>query len=333
MRPQGSSLSRDVAPDSQPEITYYLSLGNSLATGAQPVSGCRDCRPEDTNEGYTSQLYEMARSRMPGLVHVNLACGGETANWMIRGHGGELPWCEYEHGTQLADAIAFLSTHVGQVAFVTIDIGGNDAALCAGLSPGTPPREARSQAQPDLQTCMSRIAPDVRKIVPDLRAAAGPTTPIVGMNYYSPSLAMWLTGSEGQQRAALITDSIAVPFNVALEAAFATGNAPVADVAGAFSTTDYTRTTDPLFGEVPLNGLRICQWTWQCSAGDLHPNREGYAVIARAFASVLFKDPSEPQDIPRAEVNPSCQPHQLASLLAAVAAPPCARRTRVTTWQ
>jgi lysophospholipase L1-like esterase len=32
---------------------------------------------------------------------------------------------------------------------------------------------------------------------------------------------------------------------------------------------------------------RICQWTWTCTAGDIHPNSDGYGVIARAFQEAL----------------------------------------------
>jgi hypothetical protein len=57
-------------------------------------------------------------------------------------------------------------------------------------------------------------------------------------------------------------------------------------VAGAFSTDDLT----PVNG-VPLNVLRICQWTWMCAPAplgpDIHANTTGYGVIARAFEDVL----------------------------------------------
>jgi lysophospholipase L1-like esterase len=47
----------------------------------------------------------------------------------------------------------------------------------------------------------------------------------------------------------------------------------------------------PGAGEVPLNVARICAWTWICAPAPLgpdnHPNVDGYAVIARAFAAEL----------------------------------------------
>ncbi len=51
----------------------------------------------------------------------------------------------------------------------------------------------------------------------------------------------------------------------------------------AFSTTD----TTPV-GGIPLDVLRICQWTWMCTTNpDIHANDDGYGVIAEAFEQVL----------------------------------------------
>jgi hypothetical protein len=44
---------------------YYLSLGDSLATGVQPI-GAPD-RQFRTNEGYADQLHAIASARLPGL--------------------------------------------------------------------------------------------------------------------------------------------------------------------------------------------------------------------------------------------------------------------------
>lgn len=258
------------------EKRYYLSLGDSLALGAQPLA---DGTAAATNEGYTQQLYAMARSQMPELEHVNVACGGESTNTMIR---GSCPQANGQSGPQLAEAVKFLKAHSGKVAFVTIDIGGNDFAACL--------------KQPDFRACVDLIPQNVRHIVTELRAAAGPGTRIVGMNYYSAALAFWLTGPDGRSRATQLTDALLV-FNAALKTTFAAAGIPTVDVAAAFSTIDYTLVTDPRLGEVPLNMQRICQWTWMCVPvpgaerrgfpGDVHPNKEGYRVIAKAFAAML----------------------------------------------
>jgi lysophospholipase L1-like esterase len=269
-----------VAGANSPVATrYYLSLGNSLATSnlRMPGRGSRDA------EGYTDQLYQIARSRNPSLEHVPLACPGETAHGMIYGGSCDPRLYPFAAGTQLADAAHFLETHRGNVAFVTIDVGGNDLAACANWKPDV----HREELGPDFRACFGPILQDLRRIVTDLRAAGGPDTRIVGMNYYSAMLASWLSGQDGKVVATQLTDSLVVPFNAALEAVFARAGVPTVDVAAAFSTTDYTLVGDPQRGHVPRNVLRICQWTRMCDARDVHPNTEGYRVIARAFAAVL----------------------------------------------
>jgi len=166
---------------------YYLSLGDSLAAGEQPVGDGVTGRP--TNEGYADQLYAMAKARYPNLRLVKLGCsGGETTTTMITGGV-----CRYHHGSQLAEAVKFLNAHRKSVAFVTIDIGANDfpcqdseACVAAGLG---------------------SIGGNLPKILAELRKAAGPRTPIVGATIYDAVLGNWLLGPEGQ---ALATASVPV---------------------------------------------------------------------------------------------------------------------------
>jgi hypothetical protein len=98
------------------------------------------------------------------------------------------------------------------------------------------------------------------------------------MNYYDPFLAYWF-GSPG---AAQLSEQMVAQFNDVLESAYGPA---VADVEGAFSTTDFT--PQPPDG-IPLDVLRICQWTKMCtSSPDVHPSTDGYGVIAQAFEQVL----------------------------------------------
>ena len=81
--------------------------------------------------------------------------------------------------------------------------------------------------------------------------------------------------------------------NDTLERIYKTAGSPVADVEGAFSTTDVATKVVvglPGIGTVPLNVARICQWTWMCApppGPDIHANTEGYGVIAGAFLKAL----------------------------------------------
>ena len=241
---------------------YYVSLGDSLAAGTQP--------PEPanlfTNQGYADQLAADLRLRMPTLQLVKLGCPGETTASMIT---PDLPLegrnahkaCQYPHGSQLAEAVSFLHAHQRSVALVTIDIGPNDLFRGGGVP---------------------AIAANLPGILAALRAAAGPSVPIIGMNFYDAFLVSWFSDPSS------LTGEVAraVAFNDFLESIYAAAGDRVADVETAFATTDTT-----LVGGVPLDVLRICAWTWMCAPAPLgpniHANAAGYGAIAKAFEAVI----------------------------------------------
>ena len=84
--------------------------------------------------------------------------------------------CDYPHGSQLAQTVAFLHAHRRFVSLITIDIGGNDVALCVF-----------SLDQACLADGLARVNQNLPVILSALREAA-PGVPIVGMNYYDPLL-------------------------------------------------------------------------------------------------------------------------------------------------
>jgi lysophospholipase L1-like esterase len=240
------------------KATYYLSLGDSLAQGYQPTGGPLQSgnAPPGYNQGYADELFKLTRASHEQLREVKLGCGGETTTTFRVGG-----ICAYGKGSQLAEAAAFLHEHGEEVAFVTIDIGGNDLLSGGGLS---------------------EIAANIPVIVETLRAAAAPNVQIVAMNYYDPFVApVWF---ETQSLAALQSEAASVvAFNDFLEGIYGMFGVDVADVEAAFSLTDVTIQPSGL----PANVQRACEWTWICSVGDIHANNEGYAVIARAFAEEL----------------------------------------------
>lgn len=250
---------------------YYLSLGDSLAAGVQPIG---DADHEfRTNDGYADQLFAIARADQPKLRLVKLGCPGETTSSMIVGG-----ICDYPHGSQLDEAVAFLKAHSSHMAFVTIDIGANDFPCRTDLS--------------CVPAGVAAVRANLPAIMAALRAAAGPDVPIVGMSIYNPFLAYWFAGPDGQQFARSTTFDAVVPLNDLLEGIFASAGASTADVEGAFSTTDFTTIVSlPGAGDVPLSVARICMWTWVCAPApygpDNHANTAGYAVMAGAFAAEL----------------------------------------------
>jgi lysophospholipase L1-like esterase len=256
------------------QATYYLALGDSLSRGVQPDAAGTSV---PTGQGYPDQLYAVLHRSQPALRLVKLGCPGETTATMI--HGGI---CRYRGGSQLAAAVAFLNAHRGHVVLVTIDIGANDPEDCGvKLSLSA------------LTTCVGTDVPDaisnLGTILTRLRAAAGPDVRFVGMSYYLPALAEWRQGVTGQA-VAQVSERLAAGYNDLLDRVYAQSGVRVANVFGAFETSDFgNRVAVPGVGTVPRNVARICQWTWECASPprgpNQHANQAGYGVIAQAFLS------------------------------------------------
>jgi lysophospholipase L1-like esterase len=248
--------------------TYYLALGDSLSQGVQPNAAGVSVM---TRDGYPDQVYAVLHASRPGLKLVKLGCPGETTTSMINGG-----ICRYRGGSQLAAAVAFLQAHRGRVLLVTLDIGANDPEHCGG-QPGL--GQLATCAVTDIPGAVDNLG----TIMARLKAAAGPGVRIVGMNYYLPALAEWRSGLSGRV-VAWTAEKLAATYNAMLGRVYAKSGARVANVFGAFETSDFTR---PAGTSVPRNVARLCQWTWECAAPprgpNQHANQAGYQVIARAF--------------------------------------------------
>jgi lysophospholipase L1-like esterase len=245
------------------KATYYVSVGDSLAQGYQPIGGPPSPLGVDGYaQGYANQLFKAMRGHYTQLQLVKLGCGGETTLTMVAGAA----WCGFPAGSQLAQAEEFLSAHRGEVAFVTIDVGANDVFQYGDQATAT-------------------ILEFLPQILAGLRTAAGPEVPIVGMNYYGVGLpAIWSATHNLSGVQAYIAQVGA--FNGLLESIYAAAGDPVADVEGAFQVGDTT-----LVEGTPVDVLRECQWTWICASPplgpDIHANAAGYGMIAQAFEQQL----------------------------------------------
>jgi lysophospholipase L1-like esterase len=258
-------------PIDQGAPVYYLSLGDSLSTGVQPIGDPE--RQFRTDEGFSDQLDGMLRPRFPNLRTVKLGYPGESTTTMIQGG-----LTEYPHGSQLAEAVAFLRRHRGSVACVTIDIGFNDLD---------------SYVMEALPEGMARIARNLPGILSTLHEAAGPGTPIVGMTIYDAFLPLWLQGPFGRDVARRSVWDAVVPLNDHFRKIYDAAGVAVADVEGAFATTDFgTEVELAGVGPVPINVARACEWTWGGTPPPLGPDQHatagGYRAIAGAFARVLL---------------------------------------------
>ena len=252
----------------------YLALGDSLSVGFQPGQG-------RTKQGYVDVLRRSMQNQIPGLGLRNVGCPGETSYSMI---SGKQSLCHYKAGSQLNAADAFLRSHPGRVAFITVDVGANDLVnRCFDPDAGLIDRDCGAELMPRLQARLTSIL-DV------LRAAAGPVLPIVAMTYYNPFLGFWglVPGGRAMARA---NQRVWSDFNAGLTTVYGDAGVTVADVAATFRIDDFTNTVVlPHRGQVPVNVARTCRWTWFCSArfaGDPHARRVGYAKIARTFEREL----------------------------------------------
>lgn len=263
-------------------VNYYVSLGTSLSVGVQPNSS-GVLLP--TNDGYPDQLYDSIRSLFETgaagqtLEHVSFGCPGETLDRLMNGGS-----CPYVAGSQLEAAVDFLNDNSGRVHLVTIDIGGNDFrnAGCIGATVDID----------CVNAVTDQIAMDLATVLADLNDAAGPSTTIVGMNYYNPYLGSWIENAAGQT---LATQSIqaAVVLNDALSTTYTTAGVTMANVYMAFDSENFnTMVPSPPNGDLPMAVANICQFTYMCDADpvgpDIHANTAGYSLIAATIEAAML---------------------------------------------
>jgi lysophospholipase L1-like esterase len=255
--------------------TYYLALGDSLAAGAQPNSTDTGLVIPNPPVGYANDIFNQLGHENPSLRLQNLGCIGETTTSMIVGGHCEIYGPDR---SQLNAAIDFLEHN--QVSLVTVDIGANDIDTCittSGINDSC------------VFAALLRVGGDLSFILGELRRAAGPNVPIIGMNYYDPFLAAWTLGPSGQALAIQSLETTDL-FNGVLESVYHAFGVPVADVAGAFQINNFA----PGPGNLPENVDQTIALTWVSlgltaanAVENVHPNPAGYSVIAAAFEAQI----------------------------------------------
>jgi len=245
---------------------YYLALGDSLAQGVQVNSSGNAVA---TDQGYVDDLYGALKVDNPAIQLVKLGCPGATTGTMIN---GGCPYFSYPDGSQLAQAVSFLRTHRHQVALVTIDIGANNVDGCfsaSGINSGC------------VLQGFASVQAQLPVILRQLRLAAGPMVPVVGMNYYDPFLAAYLEpgGAGAATESVVLGDAL----NGLLATIYALNGDQVANVQQTFQTNNFAP-----YGTsaIPTNVALICAWTYMCNYQNIHPNTMGYQEVAGAFEAV-----------------------------------------------
>ncbi|MER5766474.1 SGNH/GDSL hydrolase family protein [Streptomyces sp. NPDC001985] len=255
------------------EPTYYVSLGDSLASGFQP-----DVQ-RDTDQAYTDKLFTQLKKTDANLRHIKLGCTGETTATMInRGI------CDYKDSanktvSQLGKAVDFLKQNGTRVKFVSLNIGGNDIGTC--FVNGAIDVSCTLRALKTLDTNLGRITSAIN-------TASSTQTHLAGANSVNPFLVTWLTGAQGQiiaQQSAGVQQA----FNEIVAKHYRNTHFTLADFATAYESFAFTPDVDVAgVGKVPTNVARICQLTFVCGAlQDIHPNPTGHQVLADAMRPAL----------------------------------------------
>ena len=260
----GSATVHTATVDTDP---YYLALGDSLSQGVQPDAAGKSVV---TNQGYADDLWSRYHATSPNLRLAKLGCPGETTGTIQAGGV-----CSYPLGSQLAQAIDFLTTH--RVVLLTLDIGANNIDSCVS---------AAGLDQACVAAGFAAVGRDLPVILQALRQAA-PQVTKVAMTYYDPFVAAALKGG-AFTALALQSERLGASFNQILAAQFVAHGFAVADVAGAFAPVNIA--TMPIL-DLPVDLAFACAYTWMCAPSPVGPNIHatalGYSVIALAFGSKI----------------------------------------------
>lgn len=265
--PKTTAAAPEASPSETADAKLYVALGDSLAAGYQPGgSELRD-----------SAYPALAANRLAGdgadLTLENLGCSGETTTSLLK--GGK---CDFEAGSQIAQAEKVLEAAKGNVGLVTIDIGGNDLLACV-----------RGGASIDT-ACVTKGVATVRKNLPTildrLTAAAGKDVPVLVIGYYNP----WVAAKALDQPIKGVDEAARAYANLSkgIEASAKGAGATFVGLDEAFATNDTTPTT--IGGRtVPENAARVCTLTNLCTARDIHFSDEGAATVGRVVAEAAVK--------------------------------------------
>jgi lysophospholipase L1-like esterase len=261
---------------------YYVSLGDSYATGYQPTAVGQGA---NTRNGFAYQIPKLAKQRGYAFKLVNFGCGGETTVSLIErktecgglGPGGE----DYAGRTQIAAAERFLRKHRGKVGLITVSIGGNDVTRCA--------REA--DPIPCVAAAVESIRQNVTAIAKRLRKAGGKKVRIVGTTYPDVILGQWVGENPNQGLAQASVAAFQQLINPELKKAYAAARGKFVDVTaatGAYEPFEKT-VTDPVYGVIPLAVAKACEYSYYCEFRDIHARTSGYKVIADLVVGTLPK--------------------------------------------
>ncbi len=261
--------------------SYYLSLGDSLAQGYQP--GYAD--GSETLHGYSNRVVTDVARRYH-LTLENYGCGGATSASVLYSDGcrpGGLAnnGVRYPAEPQSVAAVDFIRAHKGHIGLITLSIGWNDFDSCVGMA------DPSQCVTPTLAAMQANL----EVLASNLRAAVGPSTPVVAMNYSAPDLADWLLGSTGQVTARQWITELRSAVNPTFDRAYRAAGITVLNITKAYGTYVPWSVKENLapYGTIPYAVAQICMNTWMCKIRNEDASNYGYALIASRIANYLLQ--------------------------------------------
>jgi lysophospholipase L1-like esterase len=276
-----AALALPAAADAaKPKRQYYVSLGDSYATGFQPTAAGQG---SNTRNGFAYQVPKLAKAKGHRYELVNFGCGGATTISLLErttecgglGPGGE----DYAGRTQIAAAERFIRRHRAKVGLITVSIGGNDVTRCA--------RDANPI--PCVGTAVQSIRDNVTRIAARLRRAAGRKVRIVGTTYPDVILGQWVGENANPELAKLSVVAFKSLINPELKAAYESARGRFVDVTaatGAYGPLEETTTLAP-YGVIPVPVAKACEYSYYCEFRDIHARTAGYRLIAELIVATL----------------------------------------------
>jgi lysophospholipase L1-like esterase len=263
-------------------VEYDVSVGDSYAAGYQPVASATAHRDM---HGFAYQVVDMARAKGDDLTLRNFACDGATTATILQQDGCSLAapgpdTVSYAGRTQAAAADRFIAHHPGQIGLITVSIGGNDILGCA----------AAAILISCVTDALTGIEDNLHQLLSGLRAAAGPTVPIIGLTYPDVFLGLYWSKDPAQRKLAAVSEpAFEHVLNPALRAQYAAAGATFIDVtkaSGGYIPLTATMRSGS-HGATPVAVARVCALTYSCRLQDVHPTTLGYAFIARLIVATL----------------------------------------------
>jgi lysophospholipase L1-like esterase len=261
---------------SPPPVRYYVSIGDSYSIGYQPspVAG--------PTSGYTAVVANSAHLKLE-----NFGCGGATTTSILDSKGCIAPAATdavaYPAESQAAAAVAFITKHRADIGLITVTISGNDITKCA----------AAANPVSCVVSAIATIRTNVEILASEMRKAAGPDVPLIGLTYPDVILGSWVypPGNPSHQLATLSVFAFKTLLNPALAEAYGHAGGRFVDITAAtdgYVPLSKTVTLAP-YGTIPVSVAHVCELTWYCSLGNIHAKSVGYAFIGDQILAAYSK--------------------------------------------